>query len=165
MKLKFKYAGKLQITEPTIDVTDPGYDADVWCRLLRDITPGPYNCYAGTGKDGCGLRVYVLILLSADIDFDDQQIEIKRDGEIGVDAGLAGFFQNKPDYETDDWNNICNFIFESGDATNRKQFWLVDESSPLKCKCFFCESGIGDGVYELSRLEKDGRLVGYKLNF
>ena len=107
----------------------------------------------------------MLILQSADIDFDDQQIEIKRDGEIGVDAGLAGFFQNKPDYENDDWNNICNFIFESGDATNRKQFWLVDESSPLKCKCFFCESGIGDGVYELSRLEKDGRLVGYKLNF
>lgn len=29
-----------------IDVTDPCYNSDVWCRTSIDVVPGTYDCYA-----------------------------------------------------------------------------------------------------------------------
>ncbi len=47
MKLNYELVGTLNITADEIDITDPSYDKDVWCRTRKPITPGEYNCYVG----------------------------------------------------------------------------------------------------------------------
>lgn len=158
MKLNYKMVGKLNITDDIIDVTDPCYDADVWCRTRKPIIPGMYDCYVGMSKKN---RVYTLIILSENYSLDDD-FDVEEVGEIGVDAGMAGFFQNKPDYSDEQWKKTCDYCYP---GYGREQFWLVDESTPLLCKGFFSQSGDGDGVYAVLQATKNDRIVGYKLEF
>ena len=102
MKLNYELVGTLNITADEIDITDPCYDKDVWCRTRKPITPGEYNCYVGIGSNkNWGARVYMLILLAADVDLDSKG-DVENVGTIGVDAGMAGFFENKPDYSDEE---------------------------------------------------------------
>ena len=68
------------------------------------------------------------------------QKEMKKIGDIGVDAGLAGFFHNKPDYTDDEWAAFCDRV-RHGDA------WLIKEgfysSSGYTCVGWCCRSGSG----------------------
>ncbi len=165
MKLKFTLVGTLNIADDTIDITDPCYDKSTWCRTRKPIIPGEYNCYAGEGDDGeWGERVYALIILEKGLSLNGKY-DIKSIDSIGVDAGMAGFFVNKPDYSDDEWNRVCEYVFEGYGTEKSKKFWLVDEDSPLRCKGFFSESGIGDGVYVLYEVKKGNKTVGYKLEF
>lgn len=166
MKLKYELAGTLKIAADEIDVTDPCYDKSVWCRTTKPIVPGEYNCYAGKGYSKTwGKRIYVLILLSKDVNFNGRDYDVSSVGTVGVDSGMAGFFENKPDYSDVDWGKICGFVFEGFGTERQKKFRVVDENSPMKCKGFFSESGIGDGVYDLFSIKKHDKLVGYKLMF
>lgn len=165
MKLKFTLIGTLDIADDKIDITDPCYDKSVLCRTQKPIVPGEYNCYAGVGiNKAWGKRVYSLIILANGLDFDGKY-DVQSVGTIGVDAGMAGFFVNKPDYSDDDWKRICDYVFEGDGTKQPKTFWIVDENSPLRCVGFFSESGIGDGEYVLSEIRKRNKLVGYKLQF
>lgn len=165
MKLNYELVGTLNITADKIDITDPCYDKDVWCRTQKPITPGEYNCYVGIGSNkNWGTRVYMLILLAADIDLDSKG-DVENVGTIGVDAGMAGFFENKPDYSDEEWNKVCDYVFEGFESGNSKKHWIVDADTPLRCKGFFSESGIGDGEYVVYQLKKRNRIVGYKLAF
>ena len=39
----------------TVDVTDPCYDKDVWCRTtLHDMIPGKYKCEAVIADESMG---------------------------------------------------------------------------------------------------------------
>mgnify|MGYP005791037605 FL=1 len=163
MKFKIERVGMLSIQKQKLDITDPGYDKDVWCRLERPIFAGEYNCFIGKGKYNI---IYALILLSKDIDLDDKRLNVTEDGIIGVDSGTAGFFVNKPDYSDEEWSNVCKYLFGNQEDTRQnKNFWLTDERTPLKCQSFFSFSGMGDGEYGLYRLTKNRKLVGYKLVF
>lgn len=163
MKLKIERVGMLSIQKQKLDITDPGYDKDVWCRLERPIFAGEYNCFIGKDKYN---RIYALILLSKDIDFDDKRLKVTEDGSIGVDSGTAGFFVNKPDYSDKEWSEVCEYLFGNKEDTRQnKNFWLTDEHTPLKCQSFFSFSGMGDGVYDLYRITKNRKIVGYKLVF
>lgn len=163
MRLKFTLAGSLDIADDKIDITDPCYDNSVWCRTQKPIIPGRYNCYAGEGSKW-GRRVYSLILLADGFGLDGRY-DVQSVANIGVDAGLAGFFVNKPDYSDDEWDRICEYIFKQDGSGQTKKFWIVDENSPLKCKGFFSESGVGDGVYLLYEVKHRGKIIGYKLEF
>ena len=45
MKKQFEKVGQIHITGQHIDITDPCYDADVWCRTsIENMAPGMYNC-------------------------------------------------------------------------------------------------------------------------
>lgn len=55
---------------------------------------------------------------------------MEKIGSIGVDAGLAGFFHNKPDYSDEAWSKFCDRI-RHGDA------WLTEDG-------FYSSSGYGD---------------------
>lgn len=91
MKLNYELVGTLNITADEIDITDPSYDKDVWCRTRKPITPGEYNCYVGIGSNkNWGTRVYMLILLATDVDLDSKG-DVENVGTIGVDAGMAMF--------------------------------------------------------------------------
>lgn len=125
---------------PYIDVTDPCYDKDVWCRMNNiKIIEGEYTCviwlhkenYMFNGKEHTSTSVgRIGIYLHGII---PQQNKMEEIGEIGVDAGLAGFFMDKPDYTRDEWDDFCNSV-ETGNA------WIKPEG-------FFSSSGEGDGCY------------------
>jgi len=84
--MRKKTIGKLSFG-PTVDITDPCYDRDVWCRMNKvSIKQGSYTCVVWS-EDG---RVGIIgIYLDGKI---PKQSAMKTIGEIGVDAGLAGFF-------------------------------------------------------------------------
>lgn len=125
----------------TIDITDPGYDHDVWCcKRGVKIVPGSYKCVAWEKnfpyENQDDIRVCLAGIYHTDSDSDDMIWSPKPIGQIGVDAGLAGFFQNKPDYAEDEWDDFCSKL----DYAAGKAAWIFPEG-------FFTSSGFGDGCY------------------
>ena len=121
----------------SVDITDPCYDKDVWCRKNDvKIADGEYLCitwiYRKRGKHPDRRVSIIGIYLNGDIPGQDDMEII---GEIGVDTGLAGFFHNKPDYTDTEWSEFCNKI-QDGDE------WLTEEG-------FWSSSGYGDGCYSV----------------
>ena len=124
-----------------IDITDPCYDKDVWCRMNNVlIKSGEYHCIKWmytekeefNGKQYTDTRVGILgIYLGGVIPQQKQMVEI---GSIGVDAGLAGFFENKPDYNDSEWQKFCDRLDNNNNA------WMID------CGVY-SSSGYGDGCY------------------
>ena len=72
-------------------------------------------------------------------------------GSIGVDAGLAGFFHNKPDYSDEAWSKFCDRI-RHGDA------WLTEDG-------FYSSSGYGDGCYGVYAYKQDGEITALEVRF
>lgn len=142
----------------SVDITDPCYDRDVWCRMndVR-IKEGEYTCMVwrhtekGTfdGKAYVDKRVGIIgIYLDGVIPHQKSMEEI---GSIGVDAGLAGFFHNKPDYSDDAWSTLCDSI-SHGDA------WITRDG-------FFSSSGYGDGGYGVFAYKQNGEIVALEIRF
>jgi len=143
--------------EGVVDITDPCYDKDVWCRTTATVKAGEYTCYVWRhtetdiygGKEYKSTRVGVVgIYLNGVI---PTQKSMQWIGDIGVDAGLAGFFMNKPDYNDNEWHTFCESIRE-GDA------WIKDEG-------FFSQSGYGDGCYPVYASKVDGEIVALEIRF
>lgn len=80
-----------------------------------------------------------------------QQKQMAEIGSIGVDAGLAGFFMNKPDYTDDEWSDFCDYI-RNGDA------WIKNEG-------FFSSSGNGDGCYPVYAYKQNGEITALEIRF
>ena len=140
-----------------VDITDPCYDKDVWCRMTAEVKDGEYYCniWSNTekeiydGEEFKDTRVGVIGIYLDGIIPPQRQMECI--GEIGVDAGLAGFFMNKPDYNDDEWNAFCNSICK-GNA------WIKDEG-------FFSSSGYGDGVYPVYAYKHNGEIIALEIRF
>lgn len=156
-KLKPIEIGYRYFTE-SVEVTDPCYDRDVWCRMNNvKIKPGEYKCVAWMRPDTCtydgktydDTRVAIIGIYLDGIVPDENKME--EIGEIGVDAGLAGFFNNKPNYTDDEWSEFCDSI-RGGDA------WIKDEG-------FFSHSGYGDGCYPVSAFRINGEIVALEIRF
>ena len=79
------------------------------------------------------------------------QRNMEQIGTIGVDAGLAGFFRNKPDYNDEEWANFCTMI-------SKGSVWLTDEG-------FYSHSGYGDGVYNVYANEDGNEAVALEIRF
>lgn len=141
--------------EKLIDITDPCYDRDVWCRLNDvEIKPGEYECYIDEWDDeqtgGWGARVarIGIRLVGSDVRW------FERIGNIGVDAGMAGFFNEKPDYDDETWDSMCDML----DRNDGTLYWIIDEG-------FFSNSGYGDGCYDVYVAKKDGDIVAVEIHF
>lgn len=143
----------------SVDITDPCYDKDVWCRMNDvKISDGEYTCNVwhhtdkGTYKDG---TPYSYILVGAIGIYRNGDIPRQKDmeeiGSIGVDAGLAGFFHNKPDYSDEEWGRFCDRV-RNGDA------WLIKDG-------FYSSSGYGDGCYGVYAYKQDGAITALELRF
>lgn len=142
----------------TIDITDPGYDRNVWCRKNGvKIVPGTYECVAWRhnfpyeGRED--IRVCIAGIYLTGVDKNDIEWSPEEIANIGVDAGLAGFFQNKPDYTADEWRNLCDKLGYSDDA------WILPEG-------FCTSSGFGDGGYPVyvARNKKD-EIIAVEIEF
>ena len=133
-----------------IDITDPCYDKTVWCRMNDfEISPGKYNCYVTELDDeetgNWGDRVSRIGIRKAKGDI------YRRVGSIGVDAGLAGFFINKPDYTDKEWSKFCG-------RCGSDRAWNIKEG-------FYSESGFGDGSYSVWAGYKNGKVVEVYIDF
>lgn len=138
-----------------IDITDPCYDHDTWCRINDlEIEAGLYRCYVIIADDsetnGWGERV-------AEIGIElvgTTPYKYERIGSIGVDAGMAGFFENKPDYKDEEWHMFCDCL----DYKHNK-YWLWHVG-------FFSDSGYGDGSYEVKvSRNSHGKVIAVKIVF
>lgn len=119
-----------------VDITDPCYDKNVWCRMTKKCQPGEYYGYADISDEGdWGMRVVSISIYKDDEKVSDDELYVI--GNIGVDAGLAGFFNNKQDFKDDEWNEFCSKL--DFDKTN---YWNMYNG-------LFSESGYGDGSYNV----------------
>lgn len=142
-----------------IDITDPCYNKDAWCRMTATVKDGEYECRVWRktkkfqGNNG-GIhedtRVGIIgIYLDGFIPYQRSMEEI---GNIGVDAGLAGFFMDKPDYTDEQWDEICTNC-DKGDA------WIRKEG-------FFSSSGYGDGFYPVYAYKNEnGEITALEIRF
>ena len=147
--------GKKFFQKGTISVTDPCYDSFTWCRIDNlPIKEGTYVCsVVEEDKGEWGKRV-TSIWLEPDIgNLTLARNAYKRIGAIGVDAGLAGFFQNKPDYNDDEWAAFCDNMKPEENA------WIVEEG-------FYSSSGYGDGSYPVYGVKNNrGEYIALMIKF
>lgn len=136
----------------TVDATDPCYNHDVWCRMNGiPVCDGEYDCviWKTQEPDEPSRVARIGIYLRGIVPVQDKMECI---GEIGVDAGLAGFFMNKPDYSDAEWVALCDLL-SNGDA------WIRSEG-------FFSSSGYGDGGYDVCAYKQpDGRASALEIVF
>lgn len=133
VRVMMKYVGELELGTK-VDITDPCYDKGTWCRMTIDCEPGLYKGYVEITNEGnFGKEVASVSIFKGDTKCGIEEME--RIGDIGVDAGLAGFFNDKPDFSDAEWDELCNKISE-GDA------WNLYNG-------IFSLSGYGDGCYNV----------------
>lgn len=79
--------GTINIHDGAIDITDPGYDSDVWCRMSNvKVMPGVWNCYAYKGRHPrLGNRVWIVQIVIADGPYDEITEEKFNRGKVGVE--------------------------------------------------------------------------------
>lgn len=171
---KLIYVGDFEIKEnEDLLISDPCYDDDCWCRNLvksETIKKGVYSAFVVEKDYGdWGLRIKELIIANSeylnihdlensvkDLDF---CVELK---EVGVDAGLCGFFVNKPSYNREEWYKICDFLYPEKHCIN---YILATKDNPFMCNGVCSSSGFGDGSYRVLSCVKNGLFIGFKIIF
>ena len=138
-----EFIGKFELGE-RVDITDPCYDFGTFGTLRVNCQPGTYYGYAEVkdfGEDGKRTTFICITKDDSDIDF----FNMESIGVIGVDAGLAGFFNNKPDYDDDAWMKFLKrtgVFKEDGEYDYDRTYYKAKYG-------VFSESGFGDGCYEV----------------
>ena len=152
--------GEIEFQSDKLDVTDPCYDSDVWCRKQVAITPGKYIY---TVKIKQERKHEVISQLRIKRKNAKGGVRLFRDiGTIGVDAGLAGFFENKPDYDDEDWRRVCDMLL----ATNHPTVLQTSKDDAFGCNGIVVTSGYGDGVYLVREIIGDNETcLGYIIDF
>ena len=145
-----QYIGNM-VLGSAVDVTDPCADQDAACRLRVPILPGAYEAWCQYSEPSpWGSYVVALWLKKSDVAF----CALPPDGawtscgKIGVDSGIAGFFDRKPDLHGAAWEEFVDRTPDSGCVLDkldgRDAFW-----------CRTC----GDGVYRVYACGRRGVLL------
>lgn len=137
-----------------IDITDPCYDKDVWCRYNGlHIVPGVYDCIMHVIENEHRVSRCSIFLGGADRigGADRNRLKPSVLTRIGVDAGLAGFFFDKPDYTDEQWKEFCKEI-------GTRDAKIIDEG-------FFTSSGYGDGEYPVVVYKYGEDVMGVEIQF
>lgn len=182
-----RHVGTIDINDGLVDITDPCYNEDMWCALFGyNIKPGKYNCYVNIGNfpskvkynaDDIEVRIYgkvpnytytlqdrrIIDLIIEHIDQTDSPSPTLLDGwelvsnQIGVDAGMCGFYNHKPNFYADDWSNFWQ---------NLKDYpHLKNITCDIKPYGITVSSGFGDGCYEVYKVVRNGEIVALRLKF
>lgn len=159
--MKYIDLGEFDFTTGKIDATDPCYDKDICCRSVVEAPKGKY--IGQVAYDEREHRVCSIAIATKASGYNNPArsfhcrqalgINFKEISCLGVDAGLCGFFQNKPDYSNEEWLNLCNNVFID------KDYGMLD------CG-FWSSSGYGDGGYPLyEHRDKNGDIDMLVINF
>lgn len=153
-----KQIGKLNFTKGHVTITDPSYDKGTWCTAeVENVFKGKWEASVEIKDCGdWGNRVAKLILEAVG------QTAVKYhklSADIGVDAGVCGVFEDKPDYSDRDWSDIC-------DELGNKQCGLASTSNAFYCSGAWSDSGYGDGSYEATvGINKDAEVVEITIDY
>ena len=147
----------------TVSATDPCYDAGGGSEI--HVPVGRYNTFYEKVDEGdWGIRVSRCAIAQEGCDtWDVENAHRVRTSSVGVDAGLCGFFVNKPDYDDAAWDEFCDMLtrmdkkYEKDTGHKYRNVYHTDEG-------FFTSSGYGDGEYNVYMLDMDGK-VGVEIVF
>lgn len=161
--MKIWQIGEIHINTNHLDVTDPGYDDDVWCRLhIKDMQPGTYNCVVKYLQEEMKTKqlckkvntVVKTTIYLADEGETVQRVEAGRSwrlaGVIGVDSGQAGFFPgHKPNFNDDEWEKLVDWMYNRKDIPQDedKPNGYIRKFDEPGGESFWTASGYGDGAY------------------
>lgn len=142
------------------DVTDPCYDRGHGNDLHVSTVPGIYDVFLqysdesfGDEKDEWDFRVNRIRIVNREwaqqfnTKYGPQLRKINLIDAVPVDAGLCGFFNQKPNFDDKGWDRFC------ADLGNRSQ-WKFCNYDGLEGVC--CSSGFGDGFYSVYGLKENG---------
>ena len=175
INLERNLVGTINIPDGVVDLTDPCYDKDVWCRMTTKVKPGKYNCYSYIGDDKhWGKRVWINQIVIADDEHSAIAEERIRNGKswrrigvIGVDAGMAGFFNHKPNFNDDEWSELCAWLFDEDRRGIHNPNNVYD--SFIKHfetgDGFWTGSGCGDGSYTVHAIRENRKIIALEIRF
>lgn len=145
-----------------IDISDPCYDRDDISNFIDvSIREGEYNCYIAKGQKFYDMnRIAEIAIIIKSLDCDDVKYKWSPYGDkyIGVDSGLAGFFNRKIEYSNAGWSNFCDRLYDYGEDS---EYYINFDNG------FFSRSGWGDGGYEVEVVKDDktNEIIAVKIIF
>lgn len=176
-----KYVGDIDFNDGLADITDPCYEQDTWCATFgKKIKPGKYGAYitiidypymvkAENALDAAQLKTQIgksvkqsdKRIMSVKIVHEDFINANKRwlmqASNIGVDAGLCGFYNHKPNFKVDKlWMRFCDGL---------QHFEGTCCVCDMKPYGITVSSGFGDGCYGLFAQKERGEIVALELRF
>lgn len=145
-----------------VDVTDPCYDKGTWCRTTVPLAPGTYKSFAVFSNEGVwGERVAASGICSDLMLRHASCACFEYVGTVGVDAGLMGYFVDKPDYSDSEWSAMIQEMRAYADAHDGKWPNVWDKDGG-----FITSSGYGDGGYPVYLIKNaSGIAVGVMVVF
>ena len=160
MDIETYVVGNLKLND-TVDITDPSYDKDVWCRMTVDCEPGLYSVYLVMDDK----RIIHKLGIKKRWDGSDITEYL---GSIGVDSARAGFFKDKPDYSSKEYHDMIDLINPRNGKKDKEQnpklpyktvdYWVFDEGA-------VSWSGHGDGYYPVfTNKQRDGFCIDFDKN-
>ena len=148
--MKEKLVGVISVPDGWIDVSDPSYDRTVWCRLNDiQVMAGLYDCWIVTvNKDSWGERVAEMRITRKYFDASQDRTSIFDlcIGEIGIDSGQACFWNHKPDFTEEEYEQLS-----FGRSVQKHGF--------------IASSGFGDGSYYVYARKFKGEIYQLKIKF
>lgn len=98
---------------PSITITDPLYEKICPYQKHFDIEPGEYICGMLCSEDDSDF----IYIRKKDASLDRMILTDHAE----ITSGLIGFFENKPDYKQEEWNDLA-YIVECDD----NRVWLLE---------------------------------------
>ena len=152
--MKIEKLGTVLLTTGELTITDPCYDKGTWCTAnLKNVFKGLWEASLEfTDCGSWGTRVSALHFNAVG---QTGGFFKKTKDEIGVDAGVCGIFENKPNYTDDDWDNLNFWPARGG---------MAKLTNGFRCNGCWSHSGLGDGGYRAAiSKNSDGQIVGIKV--
>lgn len=154
MLVERKIIGYKALPDTDLKITDPCYDDGDFGTMHVDLPAGEYRMAVYKcvePKEDAG-RTMIIELQKKHRSFKLESKKWECIGSIGVDAGMAGFFWNKPDFSDDEWRKFCDdFDFKKGHKDDDYGF--------------YSSSGYGDGMYDVYAIKEDDQIIALKICF
>lgn len=147
-----KTIGTINLTTGKVTITDPCYDKGTWCTAeLENVHKGAWKATIDVLDCGdWGNRVDSLNITAVGESIIREELV---HADIGVDAGVCGIFEDKPNYHEGSWGSVCDelLLVFGGLATKTNKF---------RCVGVWSDSGYGDGSYDAYvGYNKEGEIV------
>ena len=159
-----------------VDVTDPCYDKYIWCRETYKVVPGEYLCYFHRNDANVLDRCRIIHNDPETLKKVEDNRSWRSVGAAGVDAGMAGFFDNKPDFPDAVWGELCSQMYPDGSMRtlglyNQEDSGVYIANSDTDTELFegregfWTESGYGDGEYPIYAVRNNRVISALELRF